>query len=306
MYFWDRILLRLHFGFTVVPGGAAWVLQALTGAYIPHSARLFTVLPTSRGLYPQPLDPRSLWVLTQDCPPGTLLNRHANHALQDFLRGPAGMGIDPAILAANVAAAGPSDLASFLALTSQNPPPSPAVEAAAMIAVLNDHVNRMIDFRVRVRMAAPVAVNPRASNPVLAEFTHFWRVYLACGHPPASFTIGWFSLEVKQALMRWPGLSPSAMSTQPTWLDASEWQFLLCAYQILQPTDRLALLLLLYAGLNIRQINRLLYNFQSQSGWQWSDSRADWGNALDHLVDVWMTVIRCLGRAAGVPRRIGT
>jgi hypothetical protein len=51
--------------------------------------------------------------------------------------------------------------------------------------------------------------------------------------------------------------------TRPTWIDPSEWRFLLCSYRALQPTDRLALFLLLYGGLNIRQVNRLLFSLPS-------------------------------------------
>jgi hypothetical protein len=296
MYFWDMVLLRFHFAFTVVPRGAGWVADAMTGAYLPQADRLFTILLSSRGLERRPLRPESFWLLTQDCP-GTLLYRHAAIALQQFFSSPPAAGSSPATLAAKVAAAAPLDAAPYLA--------SPKVEDAAMQTVQLDHISRMIDFRTRLQLVARDMVNPIPPNRMLTEFNNCWRRFRDGAPVPANFVLAWFGLGIEQDLQRWPGSPLTMPRERPSGIDASEWPFLVCAHS-LPPTDGLALLLLVYGQLNIRQINRLLYRCRHQSGWRWTDRPEDWDPSLSHIVEVWLKVVKCMGTAAGGPRAAGT
>jgi hypothetical protein len=297
--FWDFLLLRFHFGFTAVPEGACWVEQAMTGAYAPLGRRLFALLPRAPARPVPVLGPLSRWALTQDCRPGTLLYRDANNSLQDWLASPAGVGWSPTLLAARLASLANADAAPHLARAQQPPPPGPAAEAAAFVAVYPDFCGRMVDLLSRVRLVDPDALGCE----VLADFAHLWGRHWGSARDPADFSLDWFGLTARQALRDLPAPPPGLWNAPPGWVLPHEWAFLACCYRALRPADRLALFLLVYGGLDVRQVSRLLFSLCGPSEWRWPNSPSGWPGALDHLTDVWMDVVRCVaGARARAPR----
>ena len=291
--FWDFALLRLHFGFGVVPGGLAWMTQALTAAYVPLSRRMFSAYPPGPALPVPILTPFSIWLLTRDCPAGTLLRHDADHRLNDLMAPPPPLRLDVTPFPGQLTAAGPVDAGPHLSVARRTPPPSPADEAAAMQAVGPDCRQRMTDFRSRVRLAAPVTL----FEQTLTDFVGLWRQYAEGNHDPARFSHAWFFHDVIQLLEGWPAHPPRVWDARPVWIDPHEWPFLRCCYQVLRPVDRLALFLLLYGGLNIRQVNRLLGHLHNQTGWRWGEGPAGLEGAMSHLVARWAAVIDCLVEA---------
>jgi hypothetical protein len=292
--FWDFVLLRLHLGFGVVPGGLAWVTQAVENAYSPPWRRMFAVHPPGPAMPLPRLEAFSLWLLTQDSTRGPRVLHDAAGALQQQIDHLPPLGLDVGPFPGMLANARPVDPSPHLSLARKGSPPDTAAEASALSALGPHYRERMSAFRSRVRLEAPVNL----LEEIEADFAQLWRQYWERDQSAADFPLDWFFHDVVGALADWPAPSSSfTWDSRPMWIDRHEWSFLRCCYEKLGRVDRLAIFLLLYGALNIRQIVTLFRLLHNRTHWHWSETQAGHERVMDHLLERWTAVVECMSLA---------
>jgi hypothetical protein len=320
--FWDHALRRLHFAFVerYPDQGRECVQRVMENAFNQPRlwpAALFVLSPAGPGgNRPPVLAAESIQLLAVDCPHSNLGFRARQLARPAW---PADR------LLAALKAAEPPDVTGTLAqarlaaggkagpevTAAAGVPENPGEGAAQVFEEFfqdlhvpptpeqmqqGDEVGRafrplLCAFLGRVSETDPAAYQ----EPVLEDFVHLWRRYLAGRTAPQDFWLLSFGPLVRDVVHR---VSPPQVLPARTWVeDPAERLFLECCAATLSHVDRVALFLVLYGALDVRQVVRVL-RAAVPPGWAWA---ANPETAMDHLTERWVDVVEEMARRAAGP-----
>jgi hypothetical protein len=234
MTFWDRFILRIWQSFAeVVPAGNDAALRLFA---LAHRVRLFDV---------RALADRSIVTLVMACPLGTAIRAKAE---TEFKR----LGLDTLggrkRLADLVDDLTPRRSTELLSLYSNG---TPEQKGASADIILRRFGEPLALFLGRLYLMAPEQQNAWAVPTVVRAFARFGRI-------PAG-TIDWECHLYRRLVGRLPpDAPPTELPAAPepwmTGLSADERRFLIVCGERLTTSERIALYLCLYAGLNVRQV----------------------------------------------------
>jgi hypothetical protein len=245
--FWNFVVLRLHFAFGIVKEGRAHVESALESAYVPVRRYFFAVPHTWHARHLPVLNALSIQLLGRDY--NRLgLGHDASKSARPIW---ATADLESLLAAAELTTAGPLDETLLLSLAGQDP----EVEALALDRVQGSYLTRTTDFLTRVCLVPPDRVGPG----LLPLFTSLWRHHWDNRGKPDDFWYRWFDLFIPDVLA-YQAPFRAGPSDCPVWMgDEAEWLFIAGCHNVLRREERAALFLILWSGLNIRQVVRLLH-----------------------------------------------
>jgi hypothetical protein len=305
--FWDFVIRRFHLAVVgILPRGWTFVDEAMQNAFHPFMAEgqpsaFFVCSPTGPCGGPPVVTACSLQLLAVDCRTTAVGNRA--RALLGWGRDDATLDSREAPLTSGLRSA-ELDVAARITqarlLSDRDPagaPPTPETFELAMSAPLLPPTRKQLEIGEEVRnyyspQISCFLLRAIHSRPSIEEFMVAWEEgcracwlrYLRGRKPPEDFGFDCFVDAVRFALAP-PHGPPRRVE------DGDEQLFLECARSGLRQTDRVALFLLLYAGLNIRQIKRVL-GAALGSPWPRAGSGEDaWVDAMEHITDRWIDVI---------------